>query len=154
MARLIKLDVGLTAASVDIGGWDMHENQQGRFQNNVQRLSGGLGALWNDMAAYHNRVTLVAFSEFGRCLRANKSGGTDHGRDGVMIIMGGGVKGGRILGPWPSLEEAALEERVDLAVKTDYRQVLTELLEHHGGAPMNATVFPGYKAPSRLGLVA
>ena len=154
VARLIKLDVGLTAASVDIGGWDTHENQQGRFQNNVQRLSGGLGAFWNDMAAYHNRVTLVAFSEFGRRLRANKSGGTDHGRDGVMIIMGGGVKGGRILGPWPSLEEAALEERVDLAVKTDYRQVLTELLEHHGGAPMNATVFPGYKAPSRLGLVA
>ncbi|MGA8769563.1 MAG: DUF1501 domain-containing protein [Rhodomicrobium sp.] len=154
VARLIKLDVGLTAASVDIGGWDTHENQQGRFQNNVQRLSGGLGAFWNDMAAYHNRVTLVAFSEFGRRLRANKSGGTDHGRGGVMIIMGGGVKGGRILGPWPSLEEAALEERVDLAVKTDYRQVLTELLEHHGGAPMNATVFPGYKAPSRLGLVA
>jgi uncharacterized protein (DUF1501 family) len=154
VARLIKLDIGLIAASVDIGGWDTHENQQGRFQNNVQRLSGGLGAFWNDMAAYHNRVTLVAYSEFGRRLRANKSGGTDHGRGGVMIIMGGGVKGGRILGPWPGLEEAALEERVDLAVKTDYRHVLTELLEYHGSAPLNATVFSGYKAPPRLGLIA
>ena len=154
VARLIKLDIGLTAASVDVGGWDTHENQQGRFQNNVQRLSGGLGAFWNDIAAYHNRVTLVAYSEFGRRLRANKSGGTDHGRGGVMIIMGGGVKGGRILGPWPGLEEAALEERVDLAVKTDYRHVLTELLEYHGSAPVNAAVFPGYKSPPRLGLVS
>jgi uncharacterized protein (DUF1501 family) len=154
VARLIKLDVGLTAASVDVGGWDTHENQQGRFQNNVQRLSGGLGAFWNDIAAYHNRVTLVAYSEFGRRLRANKSGGTDHGRGGVMIVMGGGVKGGRILGPWPGLEEAALEERVDLAVKTDYRHVLTELLDYHGGAPVNAAVFPGYKAPPHLGLVS
>jgi uncharacterized protein (DUF1501 family) len=154
VARLIKLDVGLTAASVDVGGWDTHESQQGRFQNNVQRLSGGLGAFWNDIAAYHSRVTLVAYSEFGRRLRANKSGGTDHGRGGVMIVMGGGLKGGRILGPWPGLEEAALEERVDLAVKTDYRHVLTELLEYHGGAPVNAAVFPGYKAPPRLGLVS
>ena len=128
--------------------------KQGRFQNNVQRLSGGLGAFWNDIAAYHNRVTLVAYSEFGRRLRANKSGGTDHGRGGVMIIMGGGVKGGRILGPWPGLGEAALEERVDLAVKTDYRHVLTELLEYHGGAPVNGVVFPGYKSPPRLGLVS
>jgi uncharacterized protein (DUF1501 family) len=154
VARLIKLDIGLTAASVDVGGWDTHENQPGRFQNNVQRLSGGLGAFWNDIAPWHDRVTIVAYSEFGRRLRANKSGGTDHGRGGVMIIMGGGVKGGRILGPWPGLEEAALEERVDLAVKTDYRHVLTELLDYHGGAPINADVFPGYKAPSRLGLAA
>jgi len=153
-SRLIKLDIGLVAASVDVGGWDTHEGQQGRFQNNVQRLSGGLGAFWNDIAAYHDRATLVAYSEFGRRFRANKSGGTDHGRGGVMIVMGGGVKGGRILGPWPGLEEGALEERVDLPVKTDYRHVLTELLEFHGGAPVNAEVFPGYKAPARLGLVS
>ncbi len=154
VARLVKLDAGLVAASVDVGGWDTHENQPGRFQSNVQRLSSGLGAFWNDVAAYHDRVTLVAYSEFGRRLRANKSGGTDHGRGGVMIVMGGGVKGGRILGPWPGLEEVALDERVDLAVKTDYRHVLAELLEFHGGAPLGAGVFPGYKAPPRLGLVA
>ncbi len=154
VARLIKADAGIIAASVDVGGWDTHEGQQGRFQNNVQRLSGGLGAFWNDIAPYHDRVTLVAYSEFGRRLRANKSGGTDHGRGGVMIVMGAGVKGGRILGPWPGLEEGALEERVDLAVKTDYRHVLTELLEAHGGEPIGAAVFPGYKAPPRLGLVS
>ncbi len=154
VARLIKLDIGVIAASVDIGGWDTHEGQPGRFQNNVQRLSGGLGAFWNDIAAYHDRVTLVAYSEFGRRLRANKSGGTDHGRGGVMIVMGAGVKGGRILGPWPGLEEGALEERVDLAVKTDYRQGLSELLEFHNGKPINADVFPGYQAPARLGLVS
>jgi len=154
VARLVKLDIGLVAASVDVGGWDTHEGQQGRFQNNVQRLSTGLGAFWNDLAAYHNRVTIVAYGEFGRRLRANKSGGTDHGRGGAMIVMGAGVKGGRILGPWPGLEESALDERVDLAVKTDYRQVLSELLEFHGGGSLGAAVFPGYKAPPSLGLVA
>ena len=109
---------------------------------------------WNDISAYHGRVTVVAYSEFGRRLRANNSAGTDHGRGGVMIAMGAGVKGGRILGPWPGLEEAALEERVDLAVKTDYRQVLSELLEYHSGQPLNAAVFPGYKAPPHLGIFA
>jgi uncharacterized protein (DUF1501 family) len=153
-ARLIKLDIGLAAASVDAGGWDTHEGQQGRFQGNVQRLSGAIGAFWNDISAYHNRVTLVAYGEFGRRLRANKSGGTDHGRGGVMIALGAGVSGGRILGPWPGLEEAALDERVDLAVKTDYRHVLTELLEFHGGAPLSPAVFPGYKAPAPLGIFA
>lgn len=154
LARLIKADVGLSVASVDAGGWDTHEGQQGRFQNNVQRLSGALGAFWNDIATYQSRVTVVAFSEFGRRLRANKSGGTDHGRGGVMIAMGAGVSGGRILGPWPGLEETALDERVDLAVKTDYRQVLTELLTFHGGEPLGPNVFPGYKAPAQLGIVA
>ncbi len=154
VARLIKLDIGLVAASVDVGGWDTHEGQQGRFQNNVQRLSSGLGAFWNDLSTYHNRMTVVAYGEFGRRLRANRSGGTDHGRGGVMLVMGGGVKGGRIAGPWPGLDDGALDERVDLAVKTDYRQVLTEILEHQAGAPLHPSVFPGYKAPPRLGLVA
>ncbi len=154
VARLVKTDIGLTAASVDAGGWDTHEGQQGRFQNNVQRLSGALGAFWNDISTHHNRVTLVAYGEFGRRLRANKSGGTDHGRGGVMIVLGAGVSGGRILGPWPGLEETALEERVDLPVKTDYRQVLTELLNFHGGEPPSATVFPGFKVPAQLGIFA
>lgn len=152
IARLLKADVGLVAASVDAGGWDTHEGQQGRIQGNIQRLSTAIGAFWNDISAYHGRVTLVAYGEFGRRLRANKSGGTDHGRGGVMITMGAGVSGGRILGPWPGLEEAALDERVDLAVKTDYRHVLTELLEFHGHAPVNPAVFPGYKSPPPLGI--
>jgi len=154
VARLIKADVGVVAASVDAGGWDTHEGQQGRIQGNIQRLSTAIGAFWNDIAAYHDRVTLVAYGEFGRRLRANKSGGTDHGRGGVMITMGAGVSGGRILGPWPGLEEAALDERVDLAVKTDYRHVLTELLEFHGQGSVNPAVFPGYKAPPPLGIFA
>jgi uncharacterized protein (DUF1501 family) len=79
---------GYSVASVDVGGWDTREGQQGQFQNKVQRLSSALGAFWNGIAAYQPRVTVVAFSEFGRRLRANKSGGTDHGRGGVMIVMG------------------------------------------------------------------
>jgi uncharacterized protein (DUF1501 family) len=154
IARLIKLDVGLIAASADVGGWDTHEGQQGRFQNNVTRLSKGIGAFWNDLSAYHDRLTLVAYGEFGRRLRANRSGGTDHGRGGVMLVLGGHVKGGRIMGPWPGLNPAQLDERVDLAVATDYRQVLTELLEAHSGATLPPSVFPGYGNAAKLGLVA
>jgi uncharacterized protein (DUF1501 family) len=154
LARLIKADVGLVAASVDAGGWDTHVGQQGRFQKNVRRFSSALGAFWNDIASHHARVTIVAYGEFGRRLRASKSGGTDHGRGGVMIAMGAGVAGGRILGPWPGLEEAALDERVDLAVETDYRQVLTEVLTFHGGKLPTEHVFPGYRAPARLGIFA
>jgi uncharacterized protein (DUF1501 family) len=152
IARLIKLDVGLTAASVDLAGWDTHEGQPGHFNANVQRLSTGLGAFWNDLTAYHDRLIVVAYSEFGRRLRANRSNGTDHGRGGVMLVLGGLVKGGCIVGPWPGLDDGALDERVDLAVKTDYRQVLSELLEAHCGRPLDAGVFPGYHPPAALGL--
>lgn len=153
VARLVKLDVGLTAASVDLGGWDTHDGQSGRFNNNVQKLSAALSAFWNDLAAYHDRLSIVAYGEFGRRLRANRSGGTDHGRGGVMLVLGGQVRGGRIAGLWPGLDDGALDERVDLAVKTDYRQVLSELLIAHGGRPLSPDVFPGYATATGLGLV-
>jgi uncharacterized protein (DUF1501 family) len=69
-----------------------------------------------------------------------------------MLVLGGKVHGGRIVGPWPGLDDGVLEERVDLPVKTDYRQVLTELLEHHGGKALAPDVFPGYAPPAKLGL--
>ncbi len=154
IAQLIKMDIGLTAASVDIGGWDTHENQPGRFKTAIDQLSNGVGTFWNDLERYHDRLIIVSVTEFGRRLRSNRSTGTDHGRGSVMMVLGGSVAGGRMYGPWPGLSEAQLEEGVDLAVKTDYRSVLTEVLRAHGGSVSPGAVFANFTAPAPLGLFA
>ena len=151
LAQLIKMDVGLQAATVDIGGWDTHEYQPGRFRNAVEHLSNGIAQFWNDMARYHDRMVLLTLTEFGRRLRSNKSQGTDHGRAGVMAVLGGKVQGGRFYGAWPGMTADKLDEGVDLAVATDYRRVLTEVLEMREGRRLPA-LFPGYADPGPLGL--
>jgi uncharacterized protein (DUF1501 family) len=152
LAQLVKMDLGLQAATVDLGGWDTHEYQPGRFKNQVERLSQGLGAFYNDMARYQQRLVVVVVTEFGRRLRSNRSTGTDHGRGSVMMVLGGGVAGGKIYGRWPGLKSEQLEEGVDLAVVNDYRQGLTETLRHWRGDDQAASVFPGFIPGERLGL--
>jgi uncharacterized protein (DUF1501 family) len=162
LAQLIKLDLGLQAATVDLGGWDTHEYQPGRFRNQVERLSQGLGTFYNDLARYQDRVVVVVVTEFGRRLRSNRSNGTDHGRGSVMLVLGGKVAGGSIRGRWPGLSAEQLDEGVDLAVANDYRQVFSEVVEHwreptRASAavrePMAARdIFPGYAAATPLGL--
>ena len=154
LAQLIGMDLGLRAATVDLGGWDTHEYQPGRFRNQVERLSQGLGAFYNDMARYQNRLVVVVVTEFGRRLRSNRSNGTDHGRGSVMLVLGGRVAGGRIYGRWPGLKAEELEEGVDLAVVNDYRQCLSEVIEHWQGGAYQAAAFPGFKPTARLGLFA
>ncbi|HWX26150.1 MAG TPA: DUF1501 domain-containing protein [Steroidobacteraceae bacterium] len=154
LAQLIKMDLGLQAATVDLGGWDTHEYQPGRFRNQVERLSQGLGAFYNDMARYHDRLVVVVVTEFGRRLRSNRSNGTDHGRGSVMMVLGGQVAGGRIYGRWPGLKSEQLEEGVDLAVVNDYRQSLTEVIGHWRGSAHATGVFPGYQSTANLGLFA
>ncbi|GGF07725.1 hypothetical protein GCM10011611_11530 [Aliidongia dinghuensis] len=151
LAQLIKMDIGLEAATVDIGGWDTHEYQPGRFKAAVDHLSNGIAQFWNDMARYHDRMILVTLTEFGRRLRSNKSQGTDHGRAGVMAVLGGKVHGGRFYGAWPGMTPDRLDEGVDLAVATDYRRVLTEVLEAREGRRL-PSVFQGYSYPGALGL--
>jgi len=152
LAQLIKMDLGLQAATVDLGGWDTHEYQPGRFHNQVERLSQGLGAFYNDMGRYHDRLVVVVVTEFGRRLRSNRSNGTDHGRGSVMMVLGGRVAGGKIYGRWPGLKADQLEEGVDLAVVNDYRQSLTEVIAHWRGEMNGANVFPGFKPAPNLGL--
>ena len=150
-ARLIKMDAGLQAITLEYGNWDTHEYQQGRFRNLVEPLSNGLAAFWNDLPAYHDRIVVVGITEFGRRLRSNKSGGTDHGRGSLMFVMNGKARGGRFFGAWPGLSSANLEEGVDLAVTTDYRRVLTEVLDHVN-ENKNSTIFPAYVHPGNLGI--
>ncbi len=151
LAHLIKMDLGLQAITLDYGGWDTHENQPGRFRGLMGPLSNGLAAFWNDIAAYQDRVVVMMITEFGRRLRSNKSNGTDHGRAGVMAVLGGKVQGGKFYGAWPGLTSDKLEEGVDLAVTNDYRQVLAETVSYVTGQ-QNADIFPGYTPAGKLGI--
>lgn len=151
IARAIKLDLGVRIATVDFGGWDTHEDQAPRFADNVDALSGSLHAFWRDLGNEAERVNVVVMSEFGRRLRANTSGGTDHGYGNAMMVLGAGVKGGQMLGEWPGLANDALDDRADLAITTDYRHVLAGVMSQHMRADNIAALFPDF-TPEPLGL--
>lgn len=146
VAQSIKEDLGLRVATVDMPGWDTHVGQSGQFYKLTDWLSQALMAFWRDLGPLQQDVSVVVMSEFGRRLRSNTAGGTDHGRGNVMMVLGPQARGGRMLGHWPGLANDSLEEGADLAVVTDYRAVLAELLSGHMGLADPAAVFPGFDA--------
>lgn len=152
LAQLIKMDVGLKFATIDYGGWDTHVQQNPHFSQLVLELSTSLSAFWNDMSAYHNRLTLVTVSEFGRRVRANQSNGTDHGHGNCMIALGKNVKGGKMYGKWPGLAIEQLDHGADLAVTTDYRWVLAEMCEKNYGIKDAKNLFPKLDAVQPVGV--
>jgi uncharacterized protein (DUF1501 family) len=157
VARLIKADVGLTSACVDSGDWDMHENLGAavpgrRMYDHLASLAAALAAFATDLGTSGlSRVTLVTISEFGRRVQQNGSGGLDHGYGNAMMLLGGAVQGGRVHGRWPGLAPADLVDG-DLAVTTDYRAVIAEILQKRCGVTDVRGVFPGV-TPTTLGVV-
>ena len=128
VARLIQAKVGLQYASVDHLGWDTHEYQNGKIDNLIRDLSNALLAFDEDMKAQQQPYTLVVMTEFGRRLRTNRSNGTDHGHGGVALVLGDAIEGGKVMGHWPGLGTTQLDRGVDLAVTTDYREVLKQAI--------------------------
>ncbi len=151
VAQTIKEDIGLRVATVDVHGWDTHVAQEGQFSELTAMLTEGLMAFWRDLGPLQQDVSVVVMSEFGRRLRSNTGGGTDHGRGNVMFVLGPQARGGRMLGRWPGLTNDVLEEGADLAVVTDYRAVLAELLSGHMRLADPLQVFPGFERQA-LGL--
>ncbi|HRL10303.1 MAG TPA: DUF1501 domain-containing protein [Aggregatilineales bacterium] len=144
-AQLIKADIGLEVSCINIGGWDTHDNQggvEGQMAGLLTELAQGLSAFYSDMGDLMVNVTVVTMSEFGRTTSENASGGTDHGRASVMFVMGGGLKGG-MYANWQGLHDDALEDG-DLAVTTDYRDILGEILTNRLGSTALPEIFPGY----------
>ena len=133
IAQLIKGDVGVEAAFVDYGDWDHHVNEAGALANVLREFGAGLVAFARDMGQRMADIVVVTMSEFGRTAAENGTGGTDHGHGGVMMVLGGPVRGKQVLGTWPGLEPEQLFEGRDLAVTTDYRDVLGELVRGHLG---------------------
>jgi uncharacterized protein (DUF1501 family) len=144
LAKLIKLDTGVQMAVVELDGWDHHDNQLYHFPQLIEGFSKALSAFYNDLNRYHNRLTIVTMSEFGRRLKSNRNMGTDHGHAGLSMILGGRVKGGRLYGQWPGLSNEQLNRRVDLEVTTDYRTILHAILKERFQAKELATIFPGF----------
>jgi uncharacterized protein (DUF1501 family) len=132
VAQLIRADVGLDAASVDLGGWDSHFTQQTLIDPLMLRLAKGLAAFRQDLGPRMATTTVVVMTEFGRRVAENSAFGTDHGRGGAMFVLGGGVKGGRVLGGWPGLKPEMLEGPGDLPVWNNYRNILAPILTRHG----------------------
>ncbi len=151
LAQMIKMNVGVTTATVDFGGWDMHNGLVTEFAARTQEFSRSIAAFWRDMADYQSRITVVTMTEFGRRLTENASLGTDHGSASGMLVLGGNVNGGKLYGNWPGLAASALTSG-DLTVTTDYRQVLSEILVNRHTEKNLAAVFPSVKyAP--LGII-
>jgi uncharacterized protein (DUF1501 family) len=147
IAQLIKSDVGLEIAFTDIGGWDTHANQgasRGQLANRLREFSQGVAALYQDLGDRMRNIVILTMTEFGRTIRQNGSGGTDHGHASCLFALGGPVKGGRVYGEWPGLSTEQLYEGRDLALTTDFRDVFAEVALKHLGATDAKTIFPGY----------
>lgn len=146
-AMLIKAEVGLEVAAVDVGGWDTHFTQgvaTGLMPNLMKDLAEGLAAFHADMVDHMEGLITVTMSEFGRRAYENGSLGTDHGHGSMMMVLGGSVDGGRVHGAWPGLEKEQLIGPGDLAVTTDYRDILSEILVKRLNNPALGTIFPEY----------
>ncbi|GGN03318.1 uncharacterized protein (DUF1501 family) [Actinoplanes campanulatus] len=157
VARLVKTNSGLRSATVDSGDWDMHENlgvaaPGKRMYDQLKAFATALAAFAADLGPEHlRRVTVITISEFGRRVAQNGSGGLDHGYGNAMFVLGGNVKGGKVYGRWPGLTAAQLRDG-DLAVTTDYRAVIGEILRSRCGVGDLNGVFPGVTAAG-LGIV-
>ena len=155
---MLKANIGVEVMFLDCGGWDNHVNEggaQGQLANLLRDLGQSLSAFYQDMGDRMADIVVVTMSEFGRTAKENGNRGTDHGHANCMFVMGGDVKGGRVYGRWPGLEEHQLNEGRDLALTTDFRSVVGEILLNHLGVKDLAPVFPGFdtNTPRFPGLV-
>ncbi len=146
---MLKANIGVEVLFVDCGGWDNHVNEggaQGQLSNLLRDLGQSLAAFRMDLGDRISDVVVVTMSEFGRTAKENGNRGTDHGHANCMFVMGGDVKGGNVYGKWPGLSDHQLNEGRDLALTTDFRTVVAEILTKHMGVHNLAPVFPGFQA--------
>jgi len=153
VARLIRSGVGLQVAVTDIGGWDTHVGEgaeKGRLAARLDELGGALAAFARDLGARWADTRVVVMTEFGRTARENGNRGTDHGTASVMLVLGGGVRGGRVVGGYRGLGRSELFEERDLAIGTDVRSVLWEAVRGQLGLRDASAVFPGFSPGSAV----
>jgi uncharacterized protein (DUF1501 family) len=160
IAQLIRADAGLEVAFADMGGWDTHVNEvaqkqtEGRLANLLTGFGAALTAFCDDLGERLNDVVIVTMSEFGRTARENGNRGTDHGHATAMLLLGGGVRGGKVYGRWPGLARERLYEGRDLAVTTDFRALFAEVAGRQLGIANPASLFPGWTGGPQLGVLS
>jgi uncharacterized protein (DUF1501 family) len=156
IAQLIKADVGLEVAFAESGSWDHHVNEggaTGQIALRLDDLARGMAALTRDLGNRMSDVLVLTMSEFGRAVAENGNRGTDHGHANAMMLVGGGVRGGRVYGRWPGLAREQRYEERDLAVTTDFRTVFSEVVRSHLGLSDPRAVFPGFTGPTTVGFL-
>ena len=147
IAQLIKLDLGLQVAFAESGGWDTHFNQgtaNGTFARNAADFAQSIAALWNDLGSLQDEVCILTSTEFGRTVKQNGTGGTDHGRASCAFVIGNGVRGGRVLGEVGSLAPENHADGRDLPVSTDFRSLFSAVATGHLGLNNEKNLFPGW----------
>jgi uncharacterized protein (DUF1501 family) len=152
IAQLIKANVGIEVAFADVGGWDTHVNQgagQGQLAGRLDDFSRSIAALVTDLGDRMADTVVLTMSEFGRAVGENGNRGTDHGHGNAMMVLGGGVRGGRVHGKWPGLSREHRFEGRDLAVTTDFRDVFGEIVVRHLGVADARPIFPGYDVQAK-----
>ena len=153
-ARLIRADVGAELILIDTNGWDTHVNEAQRLDRELAQLGAAIAGFATELGDRLADVTLVTISEFGRTVHENGTGGTDHGTATMSLVLGGNVNGGRIVGTFPGLADDQRFEGRDLAIATDSRDLLADVLTGTLGlaAADLAAIFPDH-APKSLGLL-
>ncbi|MEH2196244.1 MAG: DUF1501 domain-containing protein [Nostoc sp.] len=158
LAQLMLKDPRIELGFMALGGWDTHVNQgstEGQLARNLKKLGSGLAALVKGLGSVYQNTTIVVMSEFGRTVKQNDNGGTDHGHGNVMWVLGGQVRGGKVYGEWPGLSTAQLYQGRDLAITTDFRDVISAVLEDHlhlNQAKLNQ-VLPNYASTQKVALI-
>jgi len=152
LAGLVSRDPNMRLVFLNFGGWDTHVRQgadKGQLADRLRPLGEGLAGFARALGTGWQDTVVVVMSEFGRTVRENGDGGTDHGHGNVMWVLGGPVRGGKVYGDWPGLSTAALYEGRDLAVTTDFRTVLAGVAERHLGLGDRALAqtFPSFMPP-------
>lgn len=151
ISQMVKADLGVEVAFVEVGGWDTHANQggaAGQLANRFTEFSKGLAALYQDLGDRMDDIVILTMSEFGRTVHQNGNRGTDHGHATCFMALGGQIRG-KTYGKWPGLAREQLFEGRDLALTTDYRDVFAEIAQIHLGAKEPSKIFPGYKLDER-----
>jgi uncharacterized protein (DUF1501 family) len=150
LAQVMVKDSRVKLGFMALGGWDTHVNQgasQGQLARNLEQLGKGLGALQITLGSAYQDTMILVMSEFGRTAHENGDGGTDHGHGNIMGVMGGRIHGGKVYGDWRGLSSDQLHENRDLAITTDFRDVIATVLERHlmlSDAKLNQ-VLPNYR---------
>jgi uncharacterized protein (DUF1501 family) len=148
LARLIARDPSISLAFLAVGGWDTHINEgsfKGQLANHLKPLGDGLASFANQLGAAYADTVILVISEFGRTVKENGNGGTDHGHGNVMWVMGGPIRGRQVYAQWNGLAAGDLYQERDVPVTTDFRQPIGNVLRSH----MNMTaqqiglIFPG-----------
>lgn len=147
LGLLMARDSSIRLAFMAISGWDTHVEEGssgGQLPNHLKPLGEGLADLAKRLGPAYADTVIVVISEFGRTAHENGNAGTDHGHGNVMWVMGGRVRGGKIYGRWPGLSKAELYQERDLAITTDFRDPISEILHEHMGLsePQILRVFP------------